>query len=203
MRRSLAALLLVAAALLTGGCGTGGLVGEGADTANGKQLFQQRCASCHALADIGSTSRVGPDLDDAFAANREQGFAEAAIRDLVRDQIDYAAPPMPTNLVEGKDADDVAAYVASVAGVPGKGKAAAASTDGRTLFLTNCQGCHVLAAANATGTTGPNLDEQKPGLEETRRQVTNGGGGMPAFKGQLSPKQIEAVSQYVAKNAGR
>ena len=203
MRRSLAALLLLAAALLTGGCGTGGLVGEGADTANGKQLFLQQCGRCHSLADAGSKSRVGPNLDDAFAANREQGFDEAAIRDLVRDQIDYAAPPMPTNLVEGQDADDVAAYVASVAGVPGRGKAAAASTDGRTLFTANCQGCHVLAAANATGTTGPNLDEQKPGLAETKRQVANGGGGMPAFKGQLTPQQIDAVSQYVARNAGR
>jgi hypothetical protein len=34
------------------------------------------------------------------------------------DQIDLAAPPMPADIVEGQDAVDVAAYVASVAGVP-------------------------------------------------------------------------------------
>ena len=29
-------------------------------------------------------------------------------------------------------------------------------------------------------------------------QVTNGGGGMPAFKGQLTAKQIDDVAAYVA-----
>jgi mono/diheme cytochrome c family protein len=30
-------------------------------------------------------------------------------------------------------------------------------------------------------------------------QVTNGGGGMPAFKGQLSSKQITDVATYVTQ----
>jgi mono/diheme cytochrome c family protein len=29
-------------------------------------------------------------------------------------------------------------------------------------------------------------------------QVTNGGNGMPAFKGQLTAKQIDAVATYVS-----
>ncbi len=29
-------------------------------------------------------------------------------------------------------------------------------------------------------------------------QVTNGGGGMPSFKGSLTPKQIKDVAAYVA-----
>ncbi len=33
-------------------------------------------------------------------------------------------------------------------------------------------------------------------------QVENGGGAMPAFKGQLSDDQIEAVADYVSKSAG-
>jgi len=33
--------------------------------------------------------------------------------------------------------------------------------------------------------------------------VTNGQGGMPSFKGQLSEAQIEAVATFVAQNAGR
>ena len=36
-----------------------------------------------------------------------------------------------------------------------------------------------------------------------QRQVTNGGGAMPAFKGQLTDAQIQAVSQYVASVAGQ
>jgi mono/diheme cytochrome c family protein len=35
------------------------------------------------------------------------------------------------------------------------------------------------------------------------RQITNGGGGMPAFKGKLTEKQIRALAGYVVKNAGR
>ena len=34
-------------------------------------------------------------------------------------------------------------------------------------------------------------------------QVTNGGGGMPAFGGRLSAKQIAAIATYVASSAGK
>jgi cytochrome c6 len=34
-------------------------------------------------------------------------------------------------------------------------------------------------------------------------QVTNGGGVMPAFKGKLTPAQINAVAQYVSSSAGK
>jgi mono/diheme cytochrome c family protein len=32
------------------------------------------------------------------------------------------------------------------------------------------------------------------------KQVENGGGGMPPFKGTLTPKQIQDVSTYVTKD---
>jgi mono/diheme cytochrome c family protein len=35
-----------------------------------------------------------------------------------------------------------------------------------------------------------------------QHQVENGGGVMPAFKGQLSAKQIADVSAFVAQSAG-
>ncbi|MDX6564243.1 MAG: Cytochrome oxidase, cbb3-type, subunit, partial [Gaiellales bacterium] len=34
-------------------------------------------------------------------------------------------------------------------------------------------------------------------------QVTNGGGGMPAFKGTLTPKQIRDVAAYVAQKIAK
>jgi mono/diheme cytochrome c family protein len=61
----------------------------------------------------------------------------------------------------------------------------------------------VLAAANATGRVGPNLDQVKPSKAVVVRQVTNGGGGMPAFGGRLSAKQIDAIAAYVARVAGK
>ena len=63
--------------------------------------------------------------------------------------------------------------------------------------------CHTLAAANATGTVGPNLDEAKPSADLVVERVTNGAGVMPSFKGQLSEKQIQDVAAYVSQNAGK
>jgi mono/diheme cytochrome c family protein len=63
-----------------------------------------------------------------------------------------------------------------------------------------CASCHVLAAAEATGTVGPNLDELKPSFDATVEQVTNGGGGMPAFADQLSEQEIEDLAQYIVES---
>ena len=64
-----------------------------------------------------------------------------------------------------------------------------------------CGSCHTLAAANATGTSAPNLDEVQPDMATVVEQVTNGGGGMPAFKDQLSEQQIQDVAAFVSENA--
>jgi mono/diheme cytochrome c family protein len=85
----------------------------------------------------------------------------------------------------------------------GAGGTQQASAQGKQLFTQNCAGCHTLKDANARGQVGPNLDDLKPDEPTTQRQVTNGGGGMPAFKGQLSDPEIKAVSQYVASVAGK
>ena len=69
---------------------------------------------------------------------------------------------------------------------------------GKAIFLkTGCVGCHTLADAHATGTVGPNLDQLKPPLAKIIHQVNVGGGPMPAFKGQLTDKQIQDVAAYV------
>lgn len=65
-----------------------------------------------------------------------------------------------------------------------------------------CGSCHTLAAAHATGTVGPNLDQLKPDYRAVTAQVTNGGAQMPPFKSQLSTKQIADVSAYVVKSTG-
>lgn len=74
--------------------------------------------------------------------------------------------------------------------------------DGAAVFTSNCGTCHTLAAAGTDGTTGPNLDDLKPDEETVEAQVRSGGGGMPAFEGQLSDDEIEAVATYVSESAG-
>jgi len=74
---------------------------------------------------------------------------------------------------------------------------------GKAVFKANCALCHTLAAAGAHGSVGPNLDKLKPSQARVIRQVTNGGGVMPAFKGRLSAAKIKAVAVYVSTVAGK
>ena len=215
-------VLALAASLLLAACGdtVGYTKASSGDRIHGKELFKQGCGSCHTLADAGTTGTIGPNLDYAFLQSRKDGLGEDTILQVVRDQMAYAvttpstgAPGMPRDIFTGQDADDVATYVASVAGLDASGQiidpanppkpTQPGSTDGKTVFATaGCTGCHTLKAAGSTGTVGPNLDEAKPSKDLVIDRVTNGQGGMPSFKGQLSEAQIQAVADYVSSNAG-
>jgi cbb3-type cytochrome c oxidase subunit III len=212
-RLALAAVACIA--FVAAGCGTGGVAAKG-NTQSGKALFTANCASCHTLGAAGANGKVGPNLDEAFAAMRGPGrdthFEESTIRQVVADQIKFPAQRdegvnMPANLVKGRAVDDVAAYVASVAGTKSSLAAASGgttqSTNGKTIFTSSCGSCHTLAAAGTHGTVGPNLDQLKPPLARVKRQVINGGVIMPAFKGKLTDAQITAVAKYVAAHSGK
>jgi quinohemoprotein ethanol dehydrogenase len=71
---------------------------------------------------------------------------------------------------------------------------------GKEVFAEQCSVCHGADGLGGNGgpdlTTMPKAKEQK-GAEE---QVTNGGGGMPAFKGQLSEEEIKNVAAYVVED---
>lgn len=76
---------------------------------------------------------------------------------------------------------------------------------GKDLFQQQCKSCHSLAAVNARGVTGPNLDAIG---EVTPRRVLsairNGGTGqdrMPA--GLLQGQEAREVAEYVAEVAGK
>ncbi|HZS25428.1 MAG TPA: c-type cytochrome [Gaiellaceae bacterium] len=203
MRR---ALPLIGAALLLAGCGTGGKAESHADAQTGQKLFTQNCGGCHTLAAAGTSGTIGPNLDNAFGPDRQQGIKQSTIQNVVLDQIRIAAAPMPRNIVKGQDAQDVAAYVASVAGTSTSSATKPASqlgNDGKKIFQTECASCHTLAAAGTHGTVGPNLDQLKPSDATVQHQVENGGGVMPAFKGTLTAQQIAAVAKFVSSSAGK
>ena len=76
-------------------------------------------------------------------------------------------------------------------------------TAGAAIFQkSGCISCHTLAAAHATGTVGPNLDQVKPDYRRATARVTLGKGVMPSFKGQLTAQQIADVASYVVKSTG-
>ena len=175
-------------------------------------------AAATSLADAGTAGSIGPNLDYAFVQSRIDGLGEDTIQQVVRGQIAYPvvdpptdAPGMPADIFEGQDAEDVASYVASVAGLDANGEPidpanppkpkppAGGETDGNAIFASaGCGGCHTFADAGSNGQVGPNLDQSKPTLELALDRITNGQGGMPAFKGQLSDEQIQAVAEYVS-----
>jgi mono/diheme cytochrome c family protein len=74
-----------------------------------------------------------------------------------------------------------------------------ADTPGAKVFAdAGCGNCHVLGAADSSGTVGPNLDEAQPDAEKVESQVRNGGGGMPSFEDKLSDQEIKDVAEFVA-----
>jgi uncharacterized cupredoxin-like copper-binding protein len=90
--------------------------------AAGKQLFTQRCGSCHTLADAGTKGTIGPNLDDSFRQAITDGLGRSTIEGVVKEQI--ALPQgsqMPANLVKGDDREAVATYVSQVVGKRGGG----------------------------------------------------------------------------------
>ena len=79
----------------------------------------------------------------------------------------------------------------------------ASTEEGAQIFKdVGCASCHTMKAAGSQGVVGPNLDEVKPTLQQTVKQVENGGGAMPPYKDRLSSEQIQAVSQYVVTSTG-
>ena len=109
-----------------GACGTDA-VPQNADLIAGKRAFVKSCGACHTLNRAGTKGNQGPDLDNAFRVSISEGFGRDTVRGVVHKQILHPArlPEedkgyMPAKLVEGKLASDVAAYVASVAGLGGK-----------------------------------------------------------------------------------
>ena len=71
---------------------------------------------------------------------------------------------------------------------------------GATVFAANCSGCH---GGNGTGGNGgPDLSSVTS-MSEAIAQVTNGGGGMPAFGDQLTKQQISDVAAYVTEKVGK
>jgi len=218
-RRSvaIAALLaaLVAVGALLSGCGATTTSEAGAAPDQGKELFVQKCGGCHTLAEAGTLGQTGPNLDDAFSGPREQGFEQSTFFEVTLEKMkipgygsvmpDFDDEDDPQNYLGHDDLVNIASYVASVAGtgVPaGGGTGTEGAEDPKSLFTTACGSCHTLADAGTSGTVGPSLDDAKPTLDKAIAQITNGGGGMPAFKGQLSDAQIQALAEYVVQATG-
>ena len=80
-----------------------------ADIKHGRELFNQKCATCHTLGDANAVGRVGPNLD-ALAPPKALTLA------VIKNGKAEGNGQMPAQLLDGEDAEDVATYVEQVAG---------------------------------------------------------------------------------------
>jgi mono/diheme cytochrome c family protein len=131
MRRPAAAILLVLLAAL-------GSIASGCDSSGGKpiannrgaQLFRDRCSGCHTLSAAGARGSAakerisGPNLDQRHETPDQVLFA-------IRNG-GFSGAIMPQNVVLGKDADAVAAFVAKYAGSKAKAPPSPTGTTGTT-----------------------------------------------------------------------
>lgn len=210
---------LLAAVFFAAGCAGETTSSEGADISTGKQLFAEKCGSCHTMKDAGTQGVVGPNLDEAFGYARSQEFDSSTFFEVTLHQMRIPAPPMPDfdepgtkDYLSEEELVAIASYVANCAGegvANGQvgqgctGGGASEGTDGKSLFTANgCGSCHTLKDAGSTGTIGPNLDESKPARELVIENVTNGAGAMPAFGDKLSKEQIAAIADYIVESTG-
>lgn len=217
----------VAVGLAACGSGSGDRPPASADLSAGKRDFLIKCGTCHTMNRAGTTGTQGPNLDQAFQRSVTNDLGRGGIRGIVAYQIKHAnqktSDPtgyMPQNLVRGENVDNVAAYVASVVGKPGRdsgalfGKRIPTSTNGKEIFGGMCGSCHTLGDAGTSGSIGPNLDEVLPGQDpasikdsivnpNAARDPRYGAGIMPVNYGhQLRPDQLEALAQYLSSVAG-
>ena len=217
MRRLLFVGALLTAASLLAGCQGEVTSSQGADLAGGKEIFAKSCASCHTMQAASAQGEIGPNLDDAFGYTKADGFEESTIFEVTLQQMEQAIPPMPqfddtsdsANYLTEDERVAVAAFVSQCVSVEKStdpacaGQGGSSSNDPEEIFSSNCASCHTLAAANATGTIGPNLDDLQPTLQAALDQIAEGGGGMPAFADTLTTKQIQEVAKYVVESAGK
>lgn len=201
--RSALSLGLAAGALLAvSGCTNDSTPATSSNLVNGKQLFVQKCGACHTMARAGSKGVVGPNLDQAFASARQENWGDDGIRGVVYDQILYPNQnaPMPANLVTGKNASDVAAYVSTVVSKPGKdigllasavapvgGGKPAVEKNGVLTISANPNGQLLYVEPTATATAGP-VELQMPNKSGIDHNIVieNGGIETPILKNGIS-----------------
>jgi ubiquinol-cytochrome c reductase cytochrome c subunit len=162
---------------------------------DGRQIYEQRCSSCHGLSLHGSVD--GPPLTGAAAADVDfmlrTGRMPAAVP--------TGQPLHERALLDNAQIRAVVAYVTHAGG----GNAALPvvrsgnAVRGRTVFVENCQACHGVSGRGASvgyAEVAPSLLQATP--EEIAEAVRIGPGVMPAFGHDvIDDASVDDVAAYV------
>ncbi len=146
----------------------------------GESIFLVQCAPCHGTTGDGNS---GQAHDFTKRISKEQ------VLDVInngQNQLGYPMGAMPPGMASGKDAEDIAAYVAG--GMKGEQPAAFAA----------CASCHG-ADGKGNGGMAPNIAEYDEALMNHTLQNGKKGmiGRMPSFKTTITPIQEKALTAYI------
>ncbi len=83
----------------------------------GRELFSKSCAVCHTLAATKSVGEIGPNLDTRVGADiSTPAGRKALVLSAILEGRARGLGQMPALLYQGKEAEDIAGFVAAVAG---------------------------------------------------------------------------------------
>jgi cytochrome c oxidase cbb3-type subunit 3 len=149
-------------------------------TSMGESLFLVQCAPCHGTTGDGLSGRA-----QDFSARMSKEQVLAVIKN-GSNQLGYQMGVMPPMMAQGKDAEDIATYIAG--GMKGTAPASFAA----------CASCH---GADGKGMNGmaPNLKNYDDTLlthvlDHGKKGIL---GTMPAFHDRITPVQAKALSAYI------
>ncbi len=146
----------------------------------GESIFLVQCAPCHGTTGDGLSGKA---QDFGARMTKEQILYTI---EHGSNQLGYPMGAMPPGMASGKDAEDIAAYIAG--GMKGEQPAS---------FAT-CAGCH---GADGKGNNGmaPNLAAYDLTLVQHVLEHGKKGmiGKMPSFKTRMTPVQEKALAEYI------
>jgi len=146
----------------------------------GESIFLVQCAPCHGTTGDGLSGKA---QDFTKRMSKEQVLH---VINNGQNQLGYPMGAMPPGMASGKDAEDIAAYVAG--GMKGEQPASFAA----------CASCH---GADGKGNNGmaPNLAEYDATLVSHVLEHGKKGmlGRMPSFKTRMTPVQEKALTVYL------
>ncbi|HEU5159894.1 MAG TPA: cytochrome c [Streptosporangiaceae bacterium] len=191
------------------------------DLNNGRQLFNQNCATCHGPSGQGATddkgTQMGPSLIGVGAAAVDfqvgtgrmpaAGPGAQVPRKPQIEQFDVSSKDPEVAATARKNLEDLSAYVASLGGGPGIPAGEQVNPEGADLalggklFRTNCAQCHNFAGSGGALTGGkyaPSLQNSTP--TQIYEAMITGPQAMPVFNDTtVTPEQKRAIIGYIVQ----
>jgi ubiquinol-cytochrome c reductase cytochrome c subunit len=189
------------------------------DLNNGRELFNQNCATCHGSNGQGTRDskgkQIGPSLIGVGAAAVDfqvgtgrmpaAGPGAQVPRKALAEQFNTTSKDPKVAAQARKNLEDISAYVASLGGgpgIPGGEQVTPEGADlalGGKLFRTNCAQCHNFAGSGGALTGGkyaPSLEESTP--TQIYEAMITGPQAMPVFNDTtVTPQQKRDIIAYI------